>query len=77
MCMWSIAQPRLVASSAPTTHTHTPNTNTQTNTNAGVILGYVGGSHIPAAKKESHAQMLMSGASNEQESKRERGSLAD
>jgi len=31
---------------------------------AGVIIGYVGASHIPAAKKESHAQMLMSGASS-------------
>lgn len=27
----------------------------------GVIVGYVGGSHIPAGKKESHARMLMSG----------------
>lgn len=32
-------------------HTHT----------TGVIVGYVGGSHIPPGKKESHAHMLMSG----------------
>ena len=27
----------------------------------GLILGYVGASHIPANKKESHAKMLMAG----------------
>jgi len=28
---------------------------------AGFIIGYVGGTHIPTNKKESHAHMLMSG----------------
>jgi hypothetical protein len=29
---------------------------------AGFIIGYVGGTHIPVSKKDSHAKMLMSGA---------------
>ena len=31
------------------------------NAGMGLILGYVGASHIPANKKESHAKMLMAG----------------
>lgn len=35
------------------------------NAGMGLILGYVGGSHIPADKKASHAEMLMSGGKSE------------
>lgn len=32
------------------------------NANLGLIIGYVGGTHIPANKKDEHAKMLMSGS---------------
>lgn len=31
----------------------------------GLIVGYVGASHIPDYKKDTHAEMLMSGAKSE------------
>ena len=41
------------------------------NAGMGLIIGYVGASHIPASKKESHARMLMAG----EKSKDGRGAL--
>jgi len=35
------------------------------NARMGLIIGYVGASHIPAGKKESHAKMLMAGEKSE------------